>query len=132
MCYCRSSYCLCCWEFIRTLTTNFCSRVETCSRRTVYSKAFEICQGCYTCRKACSEFSRIPRRWTEKKLDGCFVGVDGFEVDCCGHFVVLASNFMFLQLFITLTIPLQESNLIVSIIMLSCLNCNLMMAIVVC
>lgn len=93
MCLVRSLYCCCCWHYIKTLTTTSCSRSKDCIRRVVYSKSLAICEACTTrCKKPCNSFEKIPRWWIEKKLDGYFVSVAGFELDCMGHVVVLTEG----------------------------------------
>ena len=94
MCYLRCLYCCCCWQYVKTLTYNSCAQAKHCQRRTVYSKSLAICELCdIRCRKPCSSFETIPRRWTEKKHEGYFVTVGGFKLDCNGNVVVVPSNY---------------------------------------
>ena len=93
MCYLRCLYCCCCWHYVKTLTYNTCSQAKHCQRRTVYSKSLAICETCdNNCKKPCSRFEKIPRRWTEKKHEGYFICVAGFDLDCFGNVVILTSN----------------------------------------
>ena len=77
---------------IKTLKINICSRPELCKSRVVYSKSSGLCESCRSCRKPCSNLEKIPRRWTEKKRDGHFVRVEGFEIDSIGHNIAFTSN----------------------------------------
>lgn len=88
MCVNRVSFCCMCTLRIRTLSTVTCRFVDSCERRFVYSKSFELCESCDYPKKP-QKVLRVPRVWLEKKFNGVWFSVTGFTRDSEGKITVL-------------------------------------------